>query len=93
MSYLINNFESGQVLEASHLNSIEQNIVDSKKERVYPITTTGYYSKSCSATSNSTYEKCTFDVRKYRGETLVVNAAPETSGYCTLIGSSTRDII
>jgi len=93
MSYLIQNFEKGQTLEASHLNLIEQGIVQSDKERIYPITSTGYYSASCSAASNSSYEKCTFDVRKYRGSTIIVNAYPNSTGYCTLIGSSKTDII
>ena len=92
MSYFIHNFEDGQILDASHLNSIEQGIVYSNTDRIYPITTTGYYSASCSAVSNSNHEKCTFDVRKYRGTTIIVNAKP-SDGYCTLIGSSKSDII
>ena len=93
MSYFVHNFETGQVLEASHLNLIEQGIVQSDKERIYPITTTGYYSASCATVSNSSYEKCTFDVRKYRGGTIIVNAYPNSTGYCTLTGSSKTDII
>jgi hypothetical protein len=93
MSYLIQKFEDGQTLTASHLNMIEQGIIKAEVDRIYPITSSGYYSETCAATSNSSYEKCTFDVRKYRGSTIVVNAAPNKTGYCTLVGNSNSDII
>ena len=90
MNYNNHVFQSGEVLEADHLNMMQNGIIKGagNYERFYPQCSDGYYSSSLSVTSSANYECCELDVRHLKNSRIYLNIDTNNAGYIALKDTS-----
>ena len=95
MNYNNHIFQTGEVLEAEHLNAMQNGIIKGagKYERFYPQCTDGYYSSSLSITSSVEYECCELDVRHLKNSRIYLNIDTNNVGYIALKDTSGSTIL
>ena len=95
MSYNNHVFQSGEVLKAEHLNTMQNGIIKGagEYERFYPQCSDGYYSSSLAVTSSVEYECCELDVRHLKNSRVYLSIDTNKVGYIALKDTSGNTIL